>query len=115
MKKILLLEFFKKSKYKNILDRKEKTVYLRSKVISELIQLVFANFIDNQPATITGKYDKSLMDEIVSVTTEKLNITEKLSIYNSRPAIMIEISGSNVVVASYLIYLSMLSTVFTRT
>ena len=91
---------YKKSKYKNILDKKEKIGYLRSKVISYLIHLVSSIFLDNESAILNGKYNKSLLEEIDSGTIEKLNIIEKLSvdnIYNSRPVIMIEISGFNVV------------------
>lgn len=97
---ILPSSHYKRTKYKNILDKKEKIGYLRSKVISYLVQKVTAIFLDNESAIMNGKYDKSLLDEIDSSTIENLNIIEKLSvenIYNSRPVLMIEISGFTVV------------------
>lgn len=97
---ILPSEYFKESKYKNILDNKEKIGYLRSKVISFLVKKVSEIFIDNEKKILEGKFDKSLLEEIEKDIFEKLNIIEKLSvnnIYNSRPVIMIEISGFSVV------------------
>lgn len=91
---------YRKTKYQNILDRKEKIGYLRSKVISFLVKKVTEIFLDKETKILEGKFSKSLLEELDSDTIKNLNTIEKLSvenIYNSRPVVMIEISGFNVV------------------
>lgn len=92
--------YFKKSKFDSIRDEKEQIGYLRSKVITSLVEEVSSVFIDNEDNILNGNYDKGLLDEIDSKRMKILNEIEELSvkkIYNSREVVMIEISGFNVV------------------
>ena len=100
LRSLLPNEYFKKAKFENIRDRKEQIGYLRSKVITYLVEESAKIFLDNEKDILDGNYDKALLDELRKDKKDVLETIERLSvsqIYNSRDVVMIEISGFNVV------------------
>jgi len=100
LRSLLPKEYFKKVKFENIKDKKEQIGYLRSKVITYLVEESAKIFLDNENFILSGNYDKAILDELRKDRKEVLNTIERLSvsqIYNSRDVVMIEISGFNVV------------------
>lgn len=100
LRSILSNTYFKQKKFDKIKDSKEQIGYLRSKVITSLVEDVSAIFLDNEKKILNGDYDISLLDEIDRKKFNILKEIENLSvrnIYNSRDVVMIEVSGFSVV------------------
>lgn len=100
LRSVLSDSYFKQSKFDNIRDQKEQIGYLRSKVITSLVEDTAKIFLDNESAILKGNFDKALLDELEKSKKEVLKLIEKQSIskiYNSRDVVIIEISGFNVV------------------
>lgn len=100
LRSLLTNTYFKQKKFDNIKDRKEQIGYLRSKVITSLVEEVSEVFLQNEENILKGNFDKALLDEIDKKRLSILGEIEKLSvdkIYNSREVVMIEVSGFHVV------------------
>ncbi len=100
LRSMLSSAYFKQSKFNNIKDVKEQIGYLRSKVITSLVEEVSGIFLDNEGNILKGNFDKALLDEIDGKRMNTLKEIELLSIrniYNSKEVVMIEVSGFNVV------------------
>lgn len=100
LRSMLSNTYFNPERFNNIKDAKEQIGYLRSKVISSLVEEVSGIFLDNEKSILDGYYDKALLDEIdlnkMNVIKEIENLSVK-NIYNSKEVVMIEVSGFNVV------------------
>ena len=95
--KEILKETFNASDYSKIYTKISKINYLRSKVISKLINETIQVFKDNEPDMLEGKFSKSLLDEIPSAGN--INDIKKdsfLRIYSSDPVLKIESAGYRV-------------------
>lgn len=103
--KELLLGFFTKAQQQNILERieeegvsddNEKVVYMRARVIGNLINECVQTFVNHEEEILAGEFEESLIDHISEMPREAYKRCAKLSkkkIYNSKPVLDVELSG----------------------
>jgi len=90
----ILKDKFKKEKVDKIVGLNEKLGVLRSLVIGQLLDESASLFLDEEKNILSGNFDKSLTDEIVS--KQALQEISKISvekIYRARTVVEIEASG----------------------
>jgi dGTPase len=77
---------------------KEKIEYLRAKAINSLIDTVAQIFLDNEPAIISGDFDRELLSEASGAHSALNEIKErsKDDVYSARPVLEIEAAGFDV-------------------
>ncbi len=95
--KDILKDTFNNINYDKIFNKISKINYLRSKVISKLINETIDVFKNNETSILEGKFIKSLLDEIPS--SGNINEIKKDSffrIYSSDPVLKIEAAGYRV-------------------
>jgi dGTPase len=95
--KEILKGTFSENNYNKIFTKISKINYLRSKVISKLINETIDVFKDSETGILDGKFERSLLDEIPSANN--INEIKKDSffrIYSSDPVLKIEAAGYRV-------------------
>lgn len=79
-----------------IKDENQKISFLRAKVINTLIEHCTNIFWENKESILSGKYEKSLTDDLPDEINKPFKELKKISnkeIYNYRPVIEIELAG----------------------